>query len=108
MEYTFTTANFTEEVINSDIPVMVDFYADWCGPCQMMMPVVAELAQEYEGKIKIGRINTDENMDIAEKYSIISIPNFIFFKDGKPVDSSVGAVPKDVLKEKLDAMLFMK
>ena len=104
-EVKFTPENFEEEVLKSDIPVMVDFYADWCGPCQMMMPVVESLAEEYAGKVKIGKINSDEAGDLAEKYGVMSIPNFIFFKNGEKVDNVIGAVSEDVLAEKLDALL---
>ena len=104
-EVKFTPENFEEEVLKSDIPVMVDFYADWCGPCQMMMPVVESLAEEYAGKVKIGKIDSDEAGDLAEKYGVMSIPNFIFFKNGEKVDNAIGAVSEDVLAEKLDALL---
>ena len=77
-EVIFTPENFEEEVLKSDIPVMVDFYADWCGPCKMMMPVVESLAEEYEGKVKIGKIDSDEAGELAQKYGIMSIPNFLF------------------------------
>ena len=85
MEYTFTVANFEEEVLNSPLPVLVDFYADWCNPCKMMAPTVAKLAEAYEGKVKVGKINVDENMTIAQKYRVASIPNFVIFRDGQPV-----------------------
>ena len=78
MEYKFTEANYEAEVVSSDIPVMIDFYADWCGPCKMMGPVVAELAAEYEGKVKIGKCNVDENPAIARQFGVMSIPTFIF------------------------------
>ena len=84
MEYTFTVANFEEEVLNSPLPVLVDFYADWCNPCKMMAPTVAKLAEAYEGKVKVGKINVDENMTIAQKYRVASIPNFVIFRDGQP------------------------
>ncbi len=104
-EVKFTVENFEEEVLKSDIPVMVDFYADWCGPCQMMMPVVESLAKEYEGRVKIGKIDSDEAGELAERYNIMSIPNFLFFKGGEKVDNAIGAVSEDVLAEKLDALL---
>ena len=87
MEYTFTVANFEEEVLNSPLPVLVDFYADWCNPCKMMAPTVAKLAEAYEGKVKVGKINVDENMTIAQKYRVASIPNFVIFRDGQPVET---------------------
>ncbi|MDD5939842.1 MAG: thioredoxin [Lachnospiraceae bacterium] len=105
MEYTFTSANFQSEVENSDIPVMIDFYADWCGPCKMMMPVVEKLAEKYDGKIKIGRVNSDDEPDLAEKFNVMSIPNFVFIKGGKVVDNAVGAMPQSVLEQKLNALL---
>lgn len=104
-EVMFTPENFEEEVLKSDIPVMVDFYADWCGPCQMMMPVVESLAEEYEGKVKIGKIDSDEAGELAQKYGIMSIPNFLFFKNGEKVDNLIGAVSFDALAEKLDSLL---
>ncbi len=105
MEYRFTTDNFESEVMNSDKPVMMDFYADWCGPCRMMMPVVKEMANEYDGRIKVGKVNTDEQQELAAKFGVMSIPSFFFIKDGKIVDKAIGGVPKDVLESKLDALL---
>lgn len=105
MEYKFTTANFEEEVLNSDLPVLVDFYADWCGPCKMMAPIVETLAEEYDGKIKVGKCNTDDNMPLTQKYRVASIPTFIVFKGGKPVATYMGAMPADDLRDKLDAQL---
>jgi thioredoxin 1 len=99
----FTDANFQKEALESDIPVLVDFYADWCGPCKMVAPIVAELADEYAGKIKIGKLNVDQEAETAEKYRVMSIPTLIIFKNGAPVDTVVGAVPKKVLQDKLDA-----
>ena len=105
MEYKFTVANFEEEVVNSSVPVLVDFYADWCGPCKMMGPVVAKLAEEYEGKAKVGKINVDEEEDLAARFNVMSIPFFAIIKDGKLVDSQTGASSKDALAAKLDAVL---
>ena len=76
MEYKFTSANFEEEVLNSEIPVLVDFYADWCGPCKMMAPIVESLAESFDGKVKVGKLNIDEEMDIAQKYRVMSIPTY--------------------------------
>ena len=98
----FTEANFEAEVLQSDIPVFVDFYADWCGPCKMMSPVIDKLAEEYDGRIKV---NVDENSDLAVKYGIMSIPNMVFFKNGQPVDRVVGAIPKPAMKEKFEKNL---
>ena len=103
MALQFTDSNFQKEALESDIPVLVDFYADWCGPCKMIAPIVAELADEYAGKIKIGKLNVDQEADTAEKYRVMSIPTLMIFKGGKPVDTVVGAVPKKVLQEKLDS-----
>lgn len=103
MALQFTDANFQKEALESDVPVLVDFYADWCGPCKMIAPIVAELADEYAGKVKIGKLNVDQESDTAEKYRVMSIPTLMIFKDGKPVDTVVGAVPKKVLQDKLDS-----
>lgn len=105
MAFKFTDANFDQEVLQSDIPVVVDFYADWCGPCKMMSPIVDELAAEYEGKVKIGKINTDENREMASKFSIMSIPTIVLIKDGKVVDTAMGAMPKTTLQGKIDSLL---
>ncbi len=104
MEYKFTTENFNEEVINSDRPVLIDFYADWCGPCRMMGPVVEELAAEYDGKIKVGKVNVDQQLELAQKFGVMSIPYFAFIKDGKLHGEELGAVPKDRLVSRIKAM----
>lgn len=101
----FTDNSFKEDVLNSDKPVLVDFWAEWCGPCRMVGPVVEEMAGEYEGKAKIGKVNVDENPEISTKYGIRSIPSLLIFKDGEVVDQIVGAVPKSQLKKQLDAQL---
>lgn len=101
----FTDDSFEEDVLNSDKPVLVDFWAEWCGPCRMVGPVVEELAGEYEGKAKIGKVNVDENSEISTKYGIRSIPSLLIFKNGEVVDQIVGAVPKNQLKKQLDAQL---
>lgn len=105
MEHKFTTANFAVEVLDSDIPVLVDFYADWCGPCKMMAPIVAEMAQEFDGKMKIGKLNIDEEMDIAQKYHVMSIPTFMIFKKGQAVETMVGGMPKTELEAKLQSVV---
>ena len=91
----FTDANFDEEVLKSSDPVLVDFWAPWCGPCRMLMPTIEELSEEYAGKVKIGKVNTDENQGIAANYGITSIPTVMLFKDGEIVDKVVGAPGKD-------------
>lgn len=104
MSFKFTDANFQEEALESNIPVIVDFYADWCGPCKMMAPIIDQLATEYEGKIKIGKVNTDENRAIASKYNIMSIPTILFIKDGEVVETTVGALPKQALEQKIETL----
>ncbi|MGN0330790.1 MAG: thioredoxin [Kineothrix sp.] len=105
MEYKFTTANFDAEVIKSDIPVLVDFYADWCGPCKMMAPIVESLAECYDGRIKVGKCNIDEEMDIAQRYRVMSIPTFIIFKGGEVIDTSMGVMDREELENKLKGLL---
>ncbi|MGL6175264.1 MAG: thioredoxin [Cellulosilyticaceae bacterium] len=105
MAFKFTDANFEEEALQSSVPVVVDFYADWCGPCKMIAPIIEQLSTEYQGKVKIGKVNTDENRGVASKYSIMSIPTILFIKDGKVVDTAVGAMPKAALEQKINAML---
>ena len=102
MEYRFNENNFADEVMKSEIPVLIDFYAEWCGPCRMMAPVVEQFAEEYEGRVKIGKINVDEESELAERFGMQSIPSFIFIKDGKVVDRVTGAMPRPVLKGYLD------
>ena len=103
MTLKFTDASFQSEVLESDVPVLVDFYADWCGPCKMMAPVIEELSNEYEGKVKIGKLNVDEQPKTAEKYRVMSIPTILIIKNGQTVETIVGAVPKSSLVEKLEA-----
>jgi thioredoxin 1 len=104
MAFQFTDANFKKEAIEADKPVMVDFYADWCGPCKIMAPVIDELAGEYDGIVKIGKLNVDDNPDTARQYRVMSIPTIIIYKNGEAVDTIVGVVAKNVLKEKLDVL----
>jgi thioredoxin 1 len=100
-----TTTTWDNEVLNASGLVMIDFWAVWCGPCRMIAPTVEELAKEYAGKVKVAKLNTDENPDIASRYKIMGIPTLMFFKDGQKVDQIVGAVPKPQLKSKLDSLL---
>lgn len=93
-EMTFTTANFTTEVLESELPVLVDFWAEWCMPCRMIAPSVAQIAEAYQGKVKVGKVNVDEESDIATKYGIISIPTLLVFKNGQLAKQKVGALPK--------------
>jgi len=97
-----TDSNF-EEILNSEKPVMVDFWAEWCGPCKMVGPLVEEMAGEYDGKAVIAKVDVDNNPNVSAKYGIRSIPTMLFFKDGEIVDRQIGAVPKNVLTTKLDA-----
>lgn len=102
---TFTDGNFEEEVINSSIPVLVDFWAEWCAPCKMIAPTVDEIAHEFDGKLKVGKVDVDSNPKISSKYQIRSIPSIVFFKDGKVTDQIVGAVPKVKIMSKIETIL---
>lgn len=105
MAVEITDANFEEVVLQSDKPVLVDFWAEWCGPCRMVGPIVEELANDYEGKAVVGKVNVDENQEISMKYGIRNIPTLLIFKDGEIVDKQVGVAPKPALADKLDAQM---
>ena len=100
-----TDDNFQEEVLNSDIPVLVDFWADWCQPCKMIAPSVAQVADEYEGKIKVGKLDVDSNPRTSTALNIRGIPALLIFNEGKPIDQIIGAVPKSIIQKKLDEAL---
>ena len=99
---TLTEENFKREVLASELPVLVDFWAAWCGPCRALSPLVEELAEEYAGRAKVGKLNVDEHPGVAAKYGIRSIPTLLVFQNGEVIDSAIGAVPKSVLRGKLD------
>jgi thioredoxin 1 len=105
MAVEFTDANFGELALSSDKPVVVDFWAEWCGPCRMVTPIIEELAKDYDGKAVIGKLNVDNNPDISFKYGIRSIPTVLFIKNGEVVDKQVGAAPKDAYAAKLDKVM---
>lgn len=104
-DMTLTDQTWDNEVLNSDLPVIVDFWAEWCAPCFMIAPVVEQIGEEYEGKIKVGKLNVDENQVTAGKYQIMAIPTLLFFNGGKLVDRVAGVVPKKILVEKIEKML---
>lgn len=101
----FTDSNFEEEVLKSDKPCLVDFWAEWCGPCRMVGPIVEEIAKEYAGKLKVGKLNVDQNGQTAVKYGIMSIPSLLIFDQGKVVDQIVGAAPKKQFVERIDKIV---
>ena len=105
MALEITDANFEELVMKSDKPVLIDFWAEWCGPCRMVGPIVEELSKDYEGKAVVGKVNVDNNPNISMQFGIRNIPALLFFKNGQVVDKQIGAVPKSVLDGKLKAQL---
>jgi len=100
-----TDSNFESEVLKADKPCMVDFWAEWCGPCHMVGPIVQEMAKEYEGKLKVGKLNVDQNGQTAAKYGIMSIPAILFFNGGQMVDQIIGAVPKKHFVDKVERLI---
>ena len=105
MALQFTDANFQSEVISSDKLSVIDFWAEWCGPCRAIGPVIEELSKEYDGKVKVGKVNVDENPQVSMNYGITSIPCVLFIKNGQVVDKQVGAAPKAVFEKKIQAHL---
>jgi len=100
-EIEITEQNFEKEVLRSDIPVMIDFWAVWCGPCKVLSPLVEEIAKEYQGKLKVGKVNVDENNTLASRYAVMSIPTLKFFKAGKVVGEIIGAAPKATIEAEI-------
>jgi len=105
MAIIFTKENFQKEVLESEMPVLVDFWATWCAPCRALGPIIEEIAQEFEGKFKIGKLNVDENEEIAQAYQIFSVPTLIIFKQGQKIDERVGALPKQAIVDWLKKYL---
>ena len=105
MALEITDSNFEELVVKSDKPVLIDFWAEWCGPCRTVAPIVNDIAVEYEGKAVVGKVDVDNNPEITNKYGIRNIPTILFIKNGEVVDKQVGAVPKNAITSKLDALL---
>ncbi len=99
------STEFEKEVLKSQTPAVVDFYADWCGPCRMVSPIIEQLSKEYSGRVKFAKVNTDENPDIAMRYGIMSIPTIIIFKNGQVASTVIGAGPASMYKQKIDAVL---
>ena len=102
MEVTITKDNFEQEVLNSDIPVLVDFWAAWCGPCKMLAPFIEQIAEELDGKVKVGKVNVDEEEELAFKFGIMSIPTLLVFKNGEVTNRSIGFIPKARILSLLD------
>ncbi|GAB4291622.1 MAG: thioredoxin [Ignavibacteriaceae bacterium] len=102
---TITDDNFETEVLKSDLPVLIDFWAEWCGPCKIIAPVVEEIAREYDGKAKVGKLDVDNNQQTSIKYGVRSIPTLLIFKNGKLLDTIIGAVPKNQIVQKLESVV---
>ncbi len=100
-----TDDNFKDEVLQSDVPVLIDFWAEWCGPCRMIAPIVEELSNEFDGKLKVGKLDVDQNQQTAIRYGVRSIPTVLLLKDGEVKDTIIGAVPKSIFTEKINAVL---
>ena len=105
MEITFTDDNFKKEVLESAVPVVVDFWAEWCMPCRVVSPIIEEMAGEYSGKVKVGKLNVDQNPHMAQHYGVMSIPSIIFFKNGQPVKTMIGAQGKENYKKTIEEVL---
>ena len=105
MALEITDSNFDELVMKSDKPVLLDFWAEWCGPCRMVGPIVEEVAKDYEGKVVVGKLDVDSNPNVSMQFGVRNIPTLLIFKNGQIVDKQVGAVPKNILSKKLDAQL---
>ena len=101
----FTDANFENDVTKSEIPVLVDFWATWCGPCKAIAPLIEEIAEQYEGKIKVGKLDVDQNQNSAMKYGVRSIPTLLFLKNGEVINQIVGSVPKTEITDKLESII---
>ncbi|MBP6882395.1 MAG: thioredoxin [Candidatus Levybacteria bacterium] len=104
-DITLTDANFEDEIVKSTVPALVDFWAPWCPPCKIIGPIVEELAVEYAGKLKVGKMDVDQHQIGSEKYGVMSLPTLLLFKDGKPVDSIIGAQSKELIKQKIEALI---
>jgi thioredoxin 1 len=105
MAFQFTDANFKEEVLDKEGVAVIDFWAEWCGPCRVIAPVIEELAKEYDGKVKVGKLDVDHNPEVSYKYNIRSIPTILVLKNGEVVDRHVGTTTKKVLADKIEAQL---
>lgn len=108
MAIEFTSSNWNQEVLQSDKPVLVDFWAEWCGPCKMMNPIIEEIYKEYEGKAIVGKLNVSENSDISAKYAVRSIPAILIFKNGELIDKTIGVTNKNILALKIEQQLQRK
>ena len=101
----YNDSNFNQEVLGSEIPVLIDFWAEWCAPCKLIVPIIEEISEEFAGKLKVGKLDVDNNPKVSMNYGIRSIPTLLIFKDGKPYDTIIGAVPKQVILDKILPLL---